>query len=90
MLQPTTVPKKVNPGDLIVSFDSQEVGILRYCTQAELSGRINEAQPAYWRIHWLKGPRQSWPASTEPDRYRDTDLRSEIAAGYWQWFPAED
>jgi hypothetical protein len=90
MLRPTIVPKKVSAGDLIISFDSQDVGVLRYRIQSRLTGRHNEEPAAYWCIHWLKGPRQSWPLSTEPDQYRDSDLRSEIAAGYWHWFPAED
>jgi len=88
VLKPTHLPREVRPGDLIVSFDSLEVGILRSSFQYRLSGNAMAEQSLFWRVLWLKGPRNSWPTIATPDQYRDSDLRSEIAAGYWLWFPS--
>ena len=89
MAKKNSLPKKLNPGDLIVSYDGNMCGILLKTERDYIDPKRKHKRHSiiYWEISWLKG--NPYP---EPDSigFRDTRLREEIGAGYWNLYKVKN
>jgi hypothetical protein len=73
---------KLQPGDLIVSLDDEDVGLL--IDRKQIGGLLKgySAKKWAWDIDWVKGgPRAIavWGASS----HHEDDLIEDIKSGYW-------
>ena len=78
---------KLQPGDLIISLDDEEVGVL--VEQKEVAGllKTNKPKKKVWVINWVKGgtrAAQVWGAI----HHNEDDLIEDIWSGYWTLYRA--
>ena len=78
---------RLQPGDLIISLDDEEVGIL--VEQKEIEGllKTNKPKKKVWIINWVKGgtrAAQVWGAI----HHNEDDLIEDIWSGYWTLYRA--
>tara|TARA_R100000388_G_scaffold83728_1_gene62670 strand:+ start:302 stop:568 length:267 start_codon:yes stop_codon:yes gene_type:complete len=78
---------KLQPGDLIISLDDEEVGVL--VEQQEVAGllKTNKPKRKVWIINWVKGgtrAAQVWGAI----HHNEEDLIEDIWSGYWTLYRA--
>ena len=92
-------PKRLDPGDLIVSSDGSMIGLLRGHTAPDPDKKGNfilntvlfpaDDNP-YWYIIWVKAGREGKYHDVLVDHpYRDSELRSEISSGHWTLYCAK-
>lgn len=78
---------RLQPGDLIISLDDEEVGIL--VEQKEIEGllKTNKPKKKVWIVNWVKGgtrAAQVWGAI----HHNEDDLIEDIWSGYWTLYRA--
>ena len=78
---------KLQPGDLNISLDDEEVGIL--VEQKEVAGllKTNKPKKKVWVINWVKGgvrAAQVWGSI----HHNEADLIEDIWSGYWTLYRA--
>mgnify|MGYP003154673474 FL=1 len=79
----------LQPGDMIVSLDDAEVGIL--VKRKKIKGLLNTNIPAtwVWIVDWVKGgtrAAQVWGAI----HHNEEDLLEDVKSGYWTLYRALD
>ena len=77
----------LQPGDMIVSLDDEEVGIL--VKRKKIKGLLKTNIPAtwVWIIDWVKGgtrAAQVWGAI----QHNEQDLIEDVKSGYWTLYRA--
>jgi hypothetical protein len=89
MQEKVALPKKLNPGDLIISYDGNMCGLLQEIRRDYLDPKRKHKRHAiiFWHILWLKGNPYPDPNGIG---FRDTKLREEIGAGYWHHFKVKN
>lgn len=74
---------KLEPGDLIVSLDDEEVGILiKRIEASSYLSKKTKSKVWSWEIEWVKGgsrARSIWGTQS----HKEEDLLEDIKAGYW-------
>ncbi len=80
---------RLQPGDMIVSLDDEEVGIL--IKRKKIKGLLNTNIPAtwVWTIDWVKGGTRAaevWGAI----HHNEDDLIEDVKSGYWTLYRALD
>jgi hypothetical protein len=78
---------KLQPGDLIVSLDDEEVGVLIERKKTDGLLKTNSAKKNVWVINWVKGGSRAaavWGAI----HHNEEDLVEDIASGYWTLYHA--
>ncbi len=79
----------LQPGDMIVSLDDQEVGVL--LKRKKIKGLLNTNLPAthVWIIDWVKGGTRAaavWGAI----HHHEEELLEDIKSGYWTLYRVLD
>jgi len=79
----------LQPGDMIVSLDDEEVGIL--VKRKNIKGLLNTNAPTtpVWIIDWVKGGTRAaavWGAI----HHNEEDLIEDIKSGYWTLYRVLD
>ncbi len=79
----------LQPGDMIVSLDDEEVGIL--VKRKKIKGLLNTSIPTtwVWIVDWVKGgsrAAQVWGAVY----HNEEDLLEDVKSGYWTLYRALD
>ena len=88
------VKKQVNlkPGDLIVSLDDTEVGLL--VERKKVGGLLKGSAPSTWawNIEWVKGGARAKNMWNIPSvlNHSEEDLIEDILSGYWSLYRGVD